>query len=44
MQKGAFAAFLTQHIQELDDDEGNIKSNGCYKLTANYIAKNLFTF
>lgn len=24
MQKGAFSEFLTQHLQELDDDEGKV--------------------
>lgn len=32
MQKGAFSEFLTQHLQELDDDEGNIYCNACRKL------------
>lgn len=34
MQKGAFSEFLTQHLQELDDDEGIIYCNACHKLVA----------
>jgi hypothetical protein len=46
-QKGVFADFLTQHIQEIDDDEGNINFNRCYKrgeCLADNVTEKVFLF